>query len=480
MKRVTGCQDTQDMATTSKRSKMDEEIYYTFIIKTDGENLPDRAEFNLMGEHGNLDISNTMIVSHGNHAHVLYQSSENNSKRKLQRIINKLVEKYSIQENNPNADIFAIFSFAILSKIRILDIKAYIKYLATKYNRLSEEEQFVLYDGRTMDTMYADFCQYLIYDRRNEFSTSDEIDCGNVSELRRRVTRESRKFKEEGNIQKLQNLYNFCEDMNIESLEDLDEWIGGDSARLAELRGKYGTYWRKTVDEYCQTIVAAKKKYAKRSSAMKTFKEAVNSFECPGIKKDATRVEHDENVDEGAQWLLNLFEENSINPESFLNDVNTIFQCKKLRVNALVLEGPSTTGKTLLAKLITTPYDVGLVGRSGDATPFYLENLYRHHIALMEEPNITPVSCGDFKELLGGADFTIQRKGKSSVTLERMPVIITTNHPLWYNLRNSGDIEPIKKRCITYRLTNRLTPEKLYKSNICLCTLKRLFEVLEH
>lgn len=97
----------------------------------------------------------------------------------------------------------------------------------------------------------------------------------------------------------------------------------------------------------------------------------------------------------------------------------------------------------------------------------------------MEEPNITPVSCGDFKELLGGADFTIQRKGKSSVTLERMPVIITTNHPLWYNLRNSGDIEPIKKRCITYRLTNTLTSEKVYKSNICLCTLKRLFDILD-
>lgn len=476
MKRSAAGSDTTSNS-EMKRSKRDE-IYYSFILKTDGEEYKDRVKFNVApADNWDLDSANTMIVSHGNHVHVLFTSSDSNSKRKLNRILQSLESSHKIFL--PYSDKFSVFSFAILSKLRIHDLGAYMRYLVTKYMRLPEDERFVLYDLSVQDTLFNDFKEMRdAYDPNNDYAL-DDYDCGNPSEIRRNVSRESRKFKEQGQIEKLKNLYEFCEDNDITSLEDLDEWIGDDIVRLAEMRGKYGSFWRKTVEEYCNTVVAYKRQLAKKASEMKTFSEAVHSYECPGIKLHKMVSEHDANPIEGSQWLATLFEANKINPVQFFEDVETIFQCKKQRVNALVLEGPSTTGKTLLAKLLTTPYDVGLVGRSGDATPFYLENLYKHHVALMEEPTITPTTCGDFKELLGGSDFTIQRKGKTSVTLERMPVVITTNHPLWTNLRTQGDIEPIRKRCITYKLTNRLTPDKQYKSNICLCTLIHFLDHLQ-
>ncbi|KAL5961051.1 Initiator protein NS1 [Taenia solium] len=88
-------------------------------------------------------------------------------------------------------------------------------------------------------------------------------------------------------------------------------------------------------------------------------------------------------------FLHNIFRNNRIFLADFLQEVDNIICMKYPRINTLVLRGPTSTGKTLLAKNIVKPYNYGTVSRDDDATAFYLQNLLDHDVALMEEPHIS-------------------------------------------------------------------------------------------
>lgn len=144
------------------------------------------------------------------------------------------------------------------------------------------------------------------------------------------------------------------------------------------------------------------------------------------------------------------------------------------RINALVLRGPTSTGKTLITKNIVKPYNYGTVSRDGDATAFYLQNLLDHDVALMEEPHISMTTVQNFKELFAGSQLLVQVKNRCPRELPRIPCFVTSNQSQTDNLTDTEG-EPIKRRIVEYKLYKPITND--YKPIICFHSWQNLCEM---
>lgn len=130
-----------------------------------------------------------------------------------------------------------------------------------------------------------------------------------------------------------------------------------------------------------------------------------------------------------------------------------IMEQRHNKINTLVLQGASNTGKSLLAKLIVGGYNVGTVARTTESNNFIFQNLLGKTVGLMEEPFITKMTVNDFKQLLGGERMEIGVKHRDREWLDRLPIICTTNDIQLADRCNSIDCQAINNRCIYYRLT---------------------------
>ncbi|VDL64146.1 unnamed protein product [Hymenolepis diminuta] len=193
-------------------------------------------------------------------------------------------------------------------------------------------------------------------------------ECYNVTEMKRLNMREELAMKTRNKFERERSLFDLFKSLNIQFEEEFNEWLKTDPNQLPNIWAKYGQNWR-------------------------TKLHKVIHSECPDLI-------HDPNPIEGAYYLRAIFEANNISLGVFLNDVNDIICMKHPRLNALVLRGPTTTEKSLIAKNLVKPYNYGTVSRDGDATAFYLQNLLDHEVALMEEPHISMTTVQNFKELL--------------------------------------------------------------------------------
>lgn len=149
-------------------------------------------------------------------------------------------------------------------------------------------------------------------------------------------------------------------------------------------------------------------------------------------------------------------EVNNINIEQFKKDVKMIMEQGHKKINTLVLQGQSNTGKSLLAKLIIGGYNVGTVARTTESNNFIFQNLLGKTVGLMEEPFITKMTVNDFKQLLGGERMEIGVKHRDREWLERLPIICTTNDERLADRCNSIDCQAIQNRCIYYRLSKTI------------------------
>lgn len=164
----------------------------------------------------------------------------------------------------------------------------------------------------------------------------------------------------------------------------------------------------------------------------------------------------DNDWSEEMSWLEKLFNANRILTRTILQAINDVMDSKFDKINTLVFQGATNTGKSLLANLITDNLLVGLVSRASDQSAFAFQNLVNKRVALFEEPRITQQNVNDMKLLLGGEkSLDVQVKHQDSEPLPRTPVIITTNDDLgqWVP---STDAEPLHSRTITFRLTERI------------------------
>lgn len=226
-----------------------------------------------------------------------------------------------------------------------------------------------------------------------------------------------------------------------------------------ELYNEFGNLWQETAKLGCKCYCENLRKVQETTP----FAEYI-------IQLNHNRVcTHPADTTSGEQWLDKLLEVNRIPKWDILTSLEKIMDKKMLRTNALVIEGPTTTGKSLFVKLVAENYIYGTVQRSGDHSQFFLQNLLDKAVALMEEPRITQLTVNDFKELLGGNPFDIHVKHEPDYRLNRIPVLITTNNPLT-TYCNSLDSDAIMKRVLLYKFTIPVGSAILPEPPIQMCT----------
>ncbi|TGZ74851.1 hypothetical protein CRM22_000711 [Opisthorchis felineus] len=177
-----------------------------------------------------------------------------------------------------------------------------------------------------------------------------------------------------------------------------------------DIHAEYGPQWKETA-EHCISNYIKKILITQQTSRFEDILRSDNhNREC----------QHPQNTLDGEQWLNLLFYVNKIDNQKFLTDITKIMNKDIDGRNAFVIEGPTTTGKTLLVKLIAENYIYGTVKRSGDRSQCFLMKLLDKALALVEEPRITQLTVNHFKALLGGNAFDIRVKHQKDERLTRL------------------------------------------------------------
>lgn len=403
---------------------------YTFIWNVDSPN----KVLDAICEMDTALLPSSIIgVCHGDHWHILYFTSTKNASRKSANVINFLNKHINASEE----DAVAYSTQCVLTKQYVRNPITFIRYLVAEFNGK------IFADTNDTNTLYLmNVFNRLVTERRRMPSNEALGDCSNPTTLRRVSMNEHFEMAAQRKHDKNVNLFNLFQDLNIQSEEDFNEWIKSNGIELPELWTKYGQNWRTKLRDYIEVFVKTRRSKFDEPFYTINYIDKVLNTECVDSR-------HDPIPTEGASYLEEIFIKNHINIKSFLQHVDEIIRMVHPRKNGLVLRGPTTTGKSLIAKNIVKPYNYGTVSRDGDATAFYFQNLLDHDVALMEEPHISMSTVQNFKELLAGSPFIVQVKNKPPRNLGRIPCIVTTNQALWDNLIDV-EAEPIKKRIFEY------------------------------
>jgi hypothetical protein len=158
-------------------------------------------------------------------------------------------------------------------------------------------------------------------------------------------------------------------------------------------------------------------------------------------------VKHD-----NISWLNKLFSINNISVEDFFSKFLAIHSTNITKINTLVLQGPTNTGKSLLANILLSDTKPTRIARERDKSNFHLDQLPNSTSVIFEEPIIDQMTIGTWKLLLEGAPIPTDMKHADKELINRLPIFITTNQPLW-NWVGTDDIPPIKQRIFIFKLT---------------------------
>ncbi|KER18220.1 hypothetical protein T265_16213, partial [Opisthorchis viverrini] len=123
-----------------------------------------------------------------------------------------------------------------------------------------------------------------------------------------------------------------------------------------DIYAEYGPTWKETaehsISNYCKEIILEQETM--------TFEQILTS------NHHSRTCQHPSDTTQGEEWLDELIRVNNINKRELLVSLTAIMNKLCTRKNAFVIEGPTTTGKTLFVKLIAENYVYGTVQRSGD------------------------------------------------------------------------------------------------------------------
>lgn len=103
--------------------------------------------------------------------------------------------------------------------------------------------------------------------------------------------------------------------------------------------------------------------------------------------------------------------------------------CKKeLKINTLVLLGPSNTGKSAFISGFKQCVPWGEIVNSQN---FQFEQLADASFGIHEEPLISPEQAEKYKQIMEGMPTSITVKYKKPIKIGRIPILMTTNHAPW-------------------------------------------------
>lgn len=434
-----GPTDPDDLLPTpspSLKDVSDEEDNVTAVIKedpTDPDDL-DSANENLWTcvYHGRDPYihdykGDVIIVKHNEendvHYHFVFKSLPRNRRRTIERMHSNL------NMNNINE--------LILTCQPVMDWNKFAPYLIRKSNFKS----WLL--GKKLSDLY----KYM------QNTDPNERDCAEMKRM-------ERKQKQTGVVlhrkQRTDVLMDFIRDCDARQLNQLKNYLT--SNQRLSLYHEFGIQWQETA-KLCIEVYNEELLREQKSVCFEQYIQRKLHSPCE-MPTDYTTTN---------EWIDHLLLSNGINKYDFISAVNNVMNKTIDRKNTLLIEGPTTTGKSLILKLICANYNYGTVQRSGDHSQFFLQNLMGKSVALMEEPRITAITVNDFKELLGGSEFDIHVKHQDDVRLDRIPVLISSNHDLGDYI-DRVDREAIYMRCFAFKFTKQiglhLTPPPVH---LCSC-----------
>lgn len=158
---------------------------------------------------------------------------------------------------------------------------------------------------------------------------------------------------------------------------------------------------------------------------------------------------------ENITWLENMLAKNNIDIPYFLAWFQIIGDQLLNKVNTLVIEGPTGTGKSLTLQSLLKNLNVATVTRTGDASQFHFQNLLYKNMAILEEPRISQATVDEYKLLLEGAHFEINVKNRDMQLLTRKPIFISTNRDIGYWVPPT-DSDALKSRTKTFHLLHEI------------------------
>jgi hypothetical protein len=156
------------------------------------------------------------------------------------------------------------------------------------------------------------------------------------------------------------------------------------------------------------------------------------------------------------RWLSMMFESNGINIADFFAHFLLIHSTNITKINTFILKGPTNTGKSLLLNLLLHDTKPTRIARERDKSNFHLDQLPNSTAVIFEEPIIDQTTIGTWKLLLEGAPIPTDMKHADKELINRLPIFITTNQPLW-NWVSTDDIAPIQQRIFQYDLTTTIS-----------------------
>lgn len=371
-----------------------------------------------------------IIINHSDHYHFVFKSMSQNLNRTLGRIFEG--------GNMPITNL----SEAKQTCIKVQSWKNYCPYLVRKNNK-------VTIVGNNLKKLYIDLMNAPQEDR-------------NCADINREIRRKPNNFKGTTAIRRdrLESIY---ESVQLKDARQIDEFERMNTLQdRINLYTEHGPAWKD----------AAK-------LAIEIYNEELlrEQSETPYEEYDGKHKDCEEPTDfsKSNKWFDGLLETNNIDKEEFISALINVMNKKIRRKNCFALVGGTTTGKSLILKLICSEYNYGTVKANVQNLQFYFQNLVKKTVALMEEPRIIPMTVNSFKQLLGGEEFDIEKKYSDDVRLHRLPVLISSNHELNQFIL-SVDADAIYARTFQFRFIKRLgvdydePPEQL-----CSCHFKHWY-----
>ncbi|XP_069176806.1 uncharacterized protein [Procambarus clarkii] len=376
-KRTTSRPDEMDGRRLEKdtNDKQMEETYYTFVTRTKPK------------PRGGAKPPSFIMADHNDHWHITFRCTTNNLSRQRKAILNYLGLTGTARLE------------ATASTILVQMLKKWILYLI-RYgvNKLH-------YFG-FVSAQIKNIIRYFTHNK----IPSDEID-GPCPYMEKK--RQERKPKTNKN-----NEYEFILEMiekhNVISVNDLLH---------KQTQEEFALMYKTLGTGYKDKI---------RSILAFTIKKKQQESNAQPVMIQLQKTTRDTYQDRNFAWLKYLFQKNNINIVEFLSWFIMIADKRFNKINTLVIEGPTGTGKTLTLGALLNTLNTGTITRGGDNNQFHFQNLLNRNFALFEEPRINHATMDEYKLLLEGSTFEINVKNSDMEPLKRIPIFISTNKPIDY------------------------------------------------
>lgn len=140
-----------------------------------------------------------------------------------------------------------------------------------------------------------------------------------------------------------------------------------------------------------------------------------------------------------------FLERQKVDPVEFAKDLHEWLWQEHPKKNTFVLYGPPNTGKSSFIRPLVALFRWGQILQ---AHQFMFQNCLRKEIVVWEEPLISKDFADKCKLLFEGSTQMVEVKSHAPQLLERTPIIITTNKPIWQYC--SSDKLAFQARCYIY------------------------------